>query len=195
MADNVDLSDQYLVEQFVAGDSSGLENLINRYKSRLYSYILYTIGNRSLADDMFQETCLKAIRSILNGKYQDQGKMLSWFLRIAHNLIMDHYRREQQYPIQRVDFQDYAMQQHPQYQEASIEDVLVHGQVMDDLRALLSRLPQEQKDIVLLRFYGEMSFKEIAELTGVSINTALGRMRYALINLRKMMNQHQVSLT
>lgn len=195
MAGKTDLSDQYLVEQYIAGDPTGLEILIDRYKNRLYSYILYTVGNRSLADDLFQETCLKAIRSILNGRYQEQGKLLSWFLRIAHNLIMDHYRHEQQYPVQRLDSLDYTIQQHSLHLEASIEDIMVHDQVMDDLRELLSRLPQEQKDIVLLRFYGEMSFKEIAGLTGVSINTALGRMRYALINLRKMMALHQVSLT
>jgi len=189
------LSDQMLVEQFVAGDSKSFELLIERHRNRLFSYIFYTVKNRHLAEDIFQETCIKAITSILDGRYSETGRFLPWITRIAHNLIIDHYRQEKQLNVYHTDNFMVPVLNSPQYSEHTIEDALVQDQIYADVRNLIDYLPDEQKEVILLRHYGDMSFKEIAEHTHVSINTALGRMRYALMNLRRLIKENDIQIT
>ena len=189
------LSDQALVEQFVAGDSKSFELLIERHRSRLFSYIFYTVKNRHQAEDIFQETCIKAITSMLDGRYSESGRFLPWITRIAHNLIIDHFRQEKQLNMYSTDNFTVPALNSPQYSDHTIEDALVQDQIYADVRNLIDFLPDEQKEVILLRHYGDMSFKEIAEHTQVSINTALGRMRYALINLRRLIKENDIQIT
>ncbi len=190
-----ELSDQMLVEQFIAGESKSFEVLMERYKNRLFSYICYTVKNRHLAEDIFQETCMKAITSLLDGRYSESGRFLPWLTRIAHNLIIDHFRQEKQLNVRSTDSFTVPVLNSPKYSESTVEDDLVQDQIYEDVRNLIDFLPEEQKEVILLRHYGDLSFKEIAEHTDVSINTALGRMRYALINLRRLIKEHDVQLT
>jgi len=189
------LSDQMLVEQFVAGESKCFEQLMERHKSRLFSYIFYTVKNRHLAEDIFQEACIKAITSILDGRYSESGRFLPWITRIAHNLIIDHFRQEKQLNICLTDDFSVPVLNSPQYSDHTIEDAIVQDQIYEDIRSLIDFLPDEQKEVILLRHYGDMSFKEIAEHTHVSINTALGRMRYALMNLRRLIKENDIQIT
>ncbi len=195
MANLHELSDQVLVEQFVAGDSKSFEVLIERHKNRLFSYIYYTVKNRHVAEDIFQEACMKAITSLLDGRYAESGRFLPWITRIAHNLIIDRFRQEKQLSIQSTDNFVIPLLNSPKYSESTIEDDLIQHQIYEDVRKLINYLPEEQKEVILLRHYGDLSFKEIAEYTNVSINTALGRMRYALMNLRRLIREHDVHLT
>lgn len=190
-----ELPDQVLVEQFVAGDSKSFEVLIERYKSRLFSYIYYTVKNRHLAEDIFQETCIKTITSLLDRRYSETGRFLPWVTRIAHNLIIDHFRQEKQLNVCSTDNFTIPVLNSPKYSDSTIEDDLVQYQIYEDVRSLIDYLPDEQKEVILLRHYGDLSFKEIADYTNVSINTALGRMRYALINLRRLIKEHDMQLT
>jgi len=190
-----ELSDQTLVKQFVAGDSKSFEVLIERHKNRLFSYIYYTVKNRHKAEDIFQETCIKAITTILNGRYSESGRFLPWVTRIAHNLIIDHFRQEKQLNICSTDSFTIPILNSPQYSDHTIEDEMVREQIYADVRNLIDYLPDEQKEVILLRHYGDLSFKEIADYTGVSINTALGRMRYALINLRRLIKENGMQMT
>ena len=189
------LSDQTLIEQFIAGNSKSFETLIERHKNKLFSYIVYTVKNRHKAEDIFQETCIKAITTILNGRYSESGRFLPWVTRIAHNLIIDHFRQEKQLNICSTDNLSVPILNSARYSEQTIEDVLVQDQIYADVRNLIDYLPEEQKEVILLRHYGDLSFKEIAEHTNVSINTALGRMRYALINLRKLIKDKGIQMT
>ena len=189
------LSDQMLVEQFFAGDSKSFEMLIERHRNRLFSYIFYTVKNRHLAEDIFQEACIKAITSILDGRYSETGRFLPWITRIAHNLIIDHFRQEKQLNICHTDNFSVPMLNSPQYSDHTIEDALVQDQIYADVRNLIEHLSDEQKEVILLRHYGDLSFKEIAEYTHVSINTALGRMRYALMNLRRLIKENDIQIT
>jgi len=189
------LSDQMLVEQFVAGDSKSFEQLIERHRNRLFSYIFYTVKNRHLAEDIFQEACIKAITSILDGRYSESGRFLPWITRIAHNLIIDHFRQEKQLNICLTDNFTVPALNSPQYSDHTIEDTMVQNQIYEDIRSLIDLLPDEQKEVILLRHYGDMSFKEIADYTHVSINTALGRMRYALMNLRRLIKENGIQIT
>jgi len=188
------LSDHALVEQFIAGDSKSFELLLERHRNRLFSYIYYTVKNRHLAEDIFQETCVKAITSILDGKYSESGRFLSWMMRIAHNMIVDHFRQEKQLNMSTTDNLDVPLLNSRRYSEHTIEDSLVQNQIYADIRNLIDYLPDEQKEVILLRHYGDMSFKEIADHTHVSINTALGRMRYALINLRRLIKENDIQV-
>jgi len=190
-----ELSDQTLVEQFIAGDSKSFEMLIERHRNRLFSYIFYTVKNRHKAEDIFQETCFKAITSILDGKYSDSGRFLPWMTRIAHNLIVDLFRLEKQMNFCSTDSISAPLLNSRQYSDKTIEDDLIQDQIYADVRNLIDYLPEEQKEIILLRHYGDLSFKEISEYTGVSINTALGRMRYALINLRRLIKENGIQVT
>ncbi|MDR1171873.1 MAG: sigma-70 family RNA polymerase sigma factor [Bacteroidales bacterium] len=190
-----ELSDQALVEQFVAGDSKSFEVLIERHRNRLFSYIYYTVKNRHKAEDIFQETCIKAITSMLGGRYSEAGRFLPWMTRIAHNLIIDHFRQEKQLIICSSDGFAVSVLNSPKYSDATIEDDMVQDQIYADVRNLIDYLPDEQKEVILLRHYGDLSFKEIAEYTDVSINTALGRMRYALINLRRLIKENGIQVT
>ncbi len=189
------LSDQQLIEQFLSGDKDGIEKLINRHKTKVYTYILLVVKNQQLAEDIFQDTFIKVIRSLVDGKYKDNGRFASWVIRIAHNLIIDHFRKEKQINTLSNDDYEADIFNSRKLSDQNIEDVLIKDQITNDVRQLIDELPEEQKQVILLRHYGGMSFKEIAEQTDVSINTALGRMRYALINLRKLITQKNISLT
>jgi len=154
-----------------------------------------TIKNQQLAEDLFQETFIKVIQSLRGGKYKDNGRFLSWVIRIAHNLIIDHFRKEKQMNSISNDDTEVDLFNSRKFSDKNIEEIIVSSQIKSELRTLINELPSDQREVVLLRHYGELSFKEIADQTGVSINTALGRMRYALINLRKMINERELSLT
>jgi len=190
-----ELSDQTLVKQYIAGDSKSFEQLIERHKNRLFSYIYYMVKNRHKAEDIFQETCYKAITSMLDGRYSESGRFLPWISRIAHNLIVDHFRQEKQLNICSTDSFSVPLLNSAQYSDKTIEDDMVQNQIYEDVRNLIDYLPEEQKEVILLRHYGDLSFKEIAEYTGVSINTALGRMRYALINMRRLIKENGIQMT
>lgn len=191
----IKLSDQELVAAFLKGDELSIETLINRHRSKVYTYIYLTIKNHSLAEDLFQETFIKVIQSLRAGKYKDNGRFLSWVIRIAHNLIIDHFRKEKQMNSISNDDSDLDLLNNKKLAEDNIEDLLVSDQIREDVRKLINELPSDQREVVLMRHFGGLSFKEIADQTGVSINTALGRMRYALINLRKMIKEKDLSLT
>jgi RNA polymerase sigma factor (sigma-70 family) len=188
------LTDFELVEQFIEGKQSSLEILIQRHKSRVYTYIYLLVKNHQLAEDIFQDTFIKVINSLREGKYQDKGRFVSWVVRIAHNLIIDHFRREKNLNTVSNDQYDFDLLNSSKLTDRNIEDHLIHDQVTNDIRALIEELPAEQKEVVILRHYMGLSFKEIAENTGVSINTALGRMRYALINMRKLIKEKDIHL-
>ena len=189
------LSDQELVKQYVAGDSKSFEVLIERHRNRLFSYIYYTVKDRHQAEDIFQETCIKAITSILDGRYSESGRFLPWVTRIAHNLIIDHFRQEKLLKVHSTDNFTVPILNSPRYSEHTIEDEMVRDQIYADVRNLIDYLPDEQKEVILLRHYGDLSLKEIAEYTHVSINTALGRMRYALINLRRLIKENGMQMS
>ncbi len=189
------LSDQDLVKLYIHGDQTSIEVLINRHKKKVYSYIILIVKNQSLAEDIFQDTFIKVIKSLKEGKYKDNGKFVSWVIRIAHNLTIDHFRKEKQ--INTYSNEDYEADifNSKKLADRTVEDILVEDQIIKEVRLLIDELPEDQKQVILLRHYGGLSFKEIADQTDVSINTALGRMRYALINLRKLIEQKNLSLT
>jgi RNA polymerase sigma-70 factor (ECF subfamily) len=189
------LTDNELVDKFVSGDGNSLELLINRYRKQVYTYIFLLVKNQHLAEDIFQDTFIKVIKSLDEGKYRDNGKFLAWVLRIAHNLVIDHYRKEKQ--LNSTSREDFGMDilNSQKYAVRPAEDSMIDRQIRKDIRELVDSLPIEQKEVLILRQYCELSFKEIAEHTNVSINTALGRMRYALINLRRMVKERNLTLT
>ena len=189
------LNDQELVQAYIKGDQTAIETLINRHRSKVFTYILLTIKNQQLAEDLFQETFIKVVQSLRGGKYKDNGRFLSWVIRIAHNLIIDHYRKEKQMNSVSNDDTEVDLFNSRKFSDRNIEETIVNNQIRSELRSLINELPDDQREVVLLRHYGELSFKEIAEQTNVSINTALGRMRYALINLRKLIREKDLSLT
>ncbi|MEA1875723.1 MAG: sigma-70 family RNA polymerase sigma factor [Bacteroidota bacterium] len=189
------LEDNILVKQFVAGDQLSLEVLIARHKSRIYTYILLIVKNPHLAEDIFQDTFIKVIKSLKRGKYQDKGKFVSWVLRIAHNLIIDYYRKQKFQKTISNDDTEIDLFNQKKLADDNIEDSIIQDQIVSDVRELMERLPADQRKVVYLRHYCGLSFKEIADQSGVSINTALGRMRYALINMRKMIEEHKMNLT
>ena len=186
-------SDQDLIHQYILGEESCLEELIRRYKSKVYTSIYLLVKDTYLAEDIFQDTFIKVIATLKAGKYNEEGKFLPWVMRIAHNLVIDYFRREKRTPVvTNVDGFDIFEVLH--FNEESMEDKMVREQTHKDLKGLIHLLPSEQKEVLIMRHYGELSFKEIADITGVSINTALGRMRYALNNLRKMITSQELSL-
>lgn len=187
--------DYVLVQQYIDGDSACLEELIRRHKNRVYTYIVLIVKNPQLAEDIFQDTFIKVIRSLNKGKYYDKGKFLSWVLRIAHNLIIDHYRKQKLLNTVPNEIGDMDLLNNRKLSDQTVEEEIIHQQVMSDVRSLVELLPEDQREVVYLRHYCGLSFKEIADQTGVSINTALGRMRYALINMRKMVKDKQLTLT
>lgn len=189
------LNDNELVQRFIEGDQDSLEVLIYRHKNRVYSYILLIVKNQELAEDIFQETFIKVIRSLKRGKYVENGKFVSWVLRISHNLIIDHFRKEKLQGTVSNDSMEVDVFNSNKYSEDTIEDQMVNSQILIEVKDLIKELPQDQQQVIYMRHYMDMSFKEIADQTGVSINTALGRMRYALINLRKLIKQKNLILT
>jgi len=189
------VSDQDLVQAYIQGDQSAIEKLIHRHRSKVYTYILLTIKNQQLAEDLFQETFIKVIQSLRDGKYRDNGRFLSWVIRISHNLIIDHFRKEKQMNSVSNDDSEVDLFNSKKLSDYNIEELIVNNQIRSEIRLLINELPDDQREVVLLRHYGGLSFKEIAEQTEVSINTALGRMRYALINLRKLIKEKDLELT
>ena len=189
------MNDQELVQAYIKGDQSAIESLINRHRSKVYTYILLTIKNQQLAEDLFQETFIKVIQSLRGGKYRDNGRFLSWVIRIAHNLIIDHFRKEKQMNSVSNDDTEVDLFNSKKLSDENIEEMIINSQIKTEIRILINELPNDQREVVLLRHYGGLSFKEIADQTDVSINTALGRMRYALINLRKLIEEKKLTLT
>lgn len=192
---NKTISDYELISGFIKGEESCFEQLIHRHKSKVFAYIALYIRDRALAEDIFQDTFLKVIQSVKAGKYSDNGKFLSWVMRIAHNLIIDNFRRVKQMNTISNDNYDSDLFNSIKLADGNIENELIKKQIHNDIRTMISSLPDDQREVVILRHYADLSFREIADLTGVSINTALGRMRYALINMRKMMEDKKISLT
>lgn len=189
------LTDYELVNQYLEGECSSLEELINRHRSRIYTYIYLMVKDEHLAEDVFQDTFIKVIKSLRDGKYRDDGKFLSWVVRIAHNLIIDHFRKKKKMNLLSHDEYgaDYLFSQNNM--SLNVEEGYVQTQISKDIRTLIDELPPDQREVVILRHYIGLSFKEIADFTSVSINTALGRMRYALINLRKLIKERNICLS
>lgn len=188
------LSDYELVNLYVEGKQSSMEVLINRHKKKVYTYIVLIVKDSHTADDIFQDTFIKVIKSLRQNKYNEEGRFLSWVMRIAHNLIIDHFRKAKNQKTYSNDNNGIDIFNNTQFADKTIEDVMVNDQIETDLKSLVDRLPEEQREVIILRHYAGMSFKEIAEATDVSINTALGRMRYALINLRKTIEEKNLNL-
>lgn len=188
--------DQELVNQYINGEESALAILIQRHKRRIFSYIMMTVKDRALAQDIFQDTFFKVINTLKKGQYNEEGKFLPWVMRISHNLIIDSFRRDKKMPTisggvneEGEGFDIFSL---IPMEDKNAEQHLEQGQVRKDIRKLIEKLPMEQREVLIMRHYYDMSFKEISEQTNVSINTALGRMRYALINLRKMIDQRNI---
>lgn len=188
-------NDNMLVQNFIRGDQSALEMLIQRHKNRVYTYIFLIVKNQALAEDIFQDTFIKVIRSLKTGKYTENGKFISWVLRISHNLIIDHFRKERLLNTMSNEDSDFDLFNSSKFSDENIEERLVFEQITADVRRLIDELPDDQRQVIIMRHYLGLSFKEIAERTDVSINTALGRMRYALINLRKIIEKNNLLLT
>ena len=189
------LNDNDLVQRFINGDHQSIEILIYRHKNRVYSYILLVVKKQDLAEDIFQDTFIKVIHSLKHGKYIENGKFISWVLRISHNLIIDHFRREKLNGTISNDSFETDIFNSRRFSDDNIEDQLVQNQILSEVKELVKELPEYQQQVIHMRHYLGLSFKEIAEITDVSINTALGRMRYALINLRKMIKEKNLTLT
>jgi RNA polymerase sigma-70 factor (ECF subfamily) len=189
------ISDYELITRFIKGEQSCFEKLIHRHKNKVFAYISLYIRDQALAEDIFQDTFLKVIQSVKSGKYADNGKFISWVMRIAHNLIIDHFRRIKQMNTISNDNYESDLFNSKSFAEDNVEDDMIKGQIKKDIRNMISHLPDDQREVVILRHYAGLSFKEIADITDVSINTALGRMRYALINMRRIMVEKNISLT
>ena len=187
------LSDAQLVSNYILGEEVALSVLINRHQARLYGFIFSKIQDRDATEDVFQDAFIKVIRTLKRGNYNEQGKFLPWVMRIAHNLVIDYFRKNNRMPKfkNKGDFDIFSVLSD---ESPNAENKIVENQIADHVRILLEELPEDQKTVIKMRIYQDMSFKEISENTGVSINTALGRMRYGLINLRKMIDKHNISL-
>jgi RNA polymerase sigma-70 factor (ECF subfamily) len=189
------ISEKELIKSFINGDHSSLQTLIERHQNRLYSYIFLLVKDKQLADDIFQDTYVKVINTLKRGSYNDEGKFIQWVMRIAHNLVIDHFRKSKKVPTVDNSNSDFDVFDTVKFTDPSIEEKLVVDQIHTDVRKLLEFLPEEQREVLYLRCYSGLSFKDIAEQTDVSINTALGRMRYAIINMRKIIADKKVILT
>jgi len=192
---NTTSSDYELILKFIKGEQSCFDKLIHRHKNKVFAYISLYIRDQALAEDLFQGTFLKVIQSVKAGKYYDNGKFISWVMRIAHNLIIDHFRRIKQMNTISNDDYESDLFNNKNLVDDTVEDEMIKKQILKDVRKMISHLPDDQREVVILRHYAGLSFKEIADITEVSINTALGRMRYALINMRKIMEDNKISLT
>jgi len=188
------LTDDELVQLYKNGNNNAFEILLLRYKSKVYTYIYLVVRKRELAEDIFQDTFIKAIATIQQGRYVESGKFLAWINRIAHNLIIDHFRREKNENTFSSDGMEFDIINNTKHSEKSFEDTLSNEQVLTDVVLLINLLPVTQQKVIRMRFFEDLSFKEIAEKTDVSINTALGRMRYALLNMRRIATEKDVYL-
>lgn len=188
-------TDEQLVSSYLKGDNAAFDTLLKRYERKVFSYILYSVKNEEVAEDLFQDCFMRIITKLHSGLYTENGKFASWVMRIAHNLIIDFHRQKQTGTTVSNDESDYDLLNNSDIAlEYSREQEIIDRQTLTDVKMLIKKLPANQREVVLMRFYEELSFKEIAENTGVSINTALGRMRYALINLRRLADEHDISL-
>ncbi len=188
----VQLSDSALVSLYISGNENAFELLVNRHKNKVYTTILLIVKDTETAEDLLQDTFIKAIHTMKSGRYNEEGKFSSWICRIAHNLAIDYFRKEKRSPMINLDDNSNIFN-HLSFSEESIETLQIKEETHDRLRELIQQLPEAQKEVLIMRHYADMSFQEIAEATGVSINTALGRMRYALINLRKKMTNPDIA--
>ncbi len=195
MAKNLSVTDEQLVKAYAQGNNEAFDTLLKRHQDRVYNYILRIIKNEDVANDIFQETFVKAILTIKQGRYTENGKFPAWISRIAHNLIIDYYRQEKSENLQSADLGDVDVLNRKELCEDTIEDAIISEQIRDDVKYLINELPHLQREVLKMRYYQNLSFKEIAESTGVSINTALGRMRYAILNLRKIASEKDIVLT
>lgn len=189
------MTDEELVVMYADGNDEAFDQLLSRHQQVVFSYILYTIRNKNLADDFFQETFCKAINTIRQGRYTESGRFRSWLMRIAHNLMIDYFRQKKNEKTLSNDEWGMDLFNNPTLCEETVECELVRRQVHSDVKKLVKHLPHTQREVVEMRYYEELSFKEIADITGVSINTALGRMRYAILNMRRLAADHQMILT
>ncbi len=192
---NIVKSDKELIERYQDGDVHSFELLIGRYQKQVYSYILTLVKDKQLADDVFQDTFVKIIQTVKSKGYKDDGRFVQFAMRIAHNLVIDHFRKENRIPTVESSSEDYNYIDNVPITDHSVEQGMIVDQVHSDLHRMIAFLPDEQREVLRMRIFDDMSFKDIADITNVSINTALGRMRYALINLRKMMVANNMTLT
>jgi len=187
-------ADSYLVSQYLSGDEKSLEILIDKHKSRIFNFIYSKVLDRYTSEDIFQETFIKVIKTLKKGLYNEEGKFLPWVMRISHNLIIDYFRKNKRLPMfdncESFDIFSILKDDIP-----NAENIMIDNQIKKDLVKIISELPKDQKNVIMMRLYKNMSFKEIADISGVSINTALGRMRYAILNIRKLIEQHQIVLS
>ena len=195
MEDLINLSDEKLVILYADGLNPAFDILVGRYKDKVYSYIYHIVKCEDLADDLFQETFVKAIVTINQGRYTENGKFLPWIYRIAHNLIIDTFRQEKSANTLSCDSEEVNILNRKELCESTIEDSLVIEQIHQDIKNIVNALPQSQREVLTMRYYKNMSFKEIADITNVSINTALGRMRYAIMNMRRIAEENNIILT
>jgi RNA polymerase sigma factor (sigma-70 family) len=193
MAD-LHIPDALLVKNYVEGNENALATLIKRHESKIYGFIYSKIADRDISNDIFQDTFIKVIKTLKSNSYNEEGKFLPWVMRISHNLIVDHFRKNKKMPMYR-ETEEFSIFSVMSDDSLTIENKMIFDQVEADLKKIIEELPEDQKEVLVMRMYQDMSFKEISELTGVSINTALGRMRYALMNLRKIIDKHQIILT
>jgi RNA polymerase sigma-70 factor (ECF subfamily) len=189
------MADEALVELYAQGNNSAFDVLLNRYEKSIHSYIFYIVRNQDLTEDIFQDTFLKVIMTIKQGRYTDNGKFKAWITRIAHNLIIDNFRQERNENTLSNDEVEVDLLNDMKLCESNIEDAMIQEQVYLDVKRLVKHLPDNQREVLEMRYYQDMSFKEIADTTGVSINTALGRMRYAILNMRRMAEEHNMELS
>lgn len=187
------LQDQQLIQMFRDGNSEALSSLIDRYKDKIFTSIFLLVKDKYLAEDIFQDTFIKVIDTLNSGRYTDEGKFLPWVMRIGHNLCVDHFRRVKRAPAIKTS-DDHDIFEVLNFSEAGVDEKMMQSQSHERVSKMLDMLPEDQKEVIVMRHYAELSFKEIAKLTDCSINTALGRMRYGLINLRKMMIERQIAL-
>lgn len=188
------LPDALLVKDYIAGNEEALSALIKRHQSKIYGFIYSKIPDKEITNDVFQDTFIKVIKTLKSNSYNEEGKFLPWVMRISHNLVVDHYRKTKKMPLYR-ETEEFSIFSIMSDDSLTIENKIIADQVEMDLKRLIEELPADQKEVLVMRMYQDMSFKEISESTGVSINTALGRMRYALMNLRKVIDKHQIVLT
>lgn len=189
------LTDEQLVRAYVDGNNTAFDTLFRRHQSKLFSYILKIVKNRDIADDIFQETFVKIIMTLKQGRYAESGKFGAWLTRIAHNLIIDHFRQEKSENSISTDDDDVNLLNRRDLCDENIEDIMVNDQIRTDVRRIIEALPESQREVLMMRYYSDMSFKEIADATGVSINTALGRMRYAILNMRRIAEENNIVLS